>query len=154
MRTETIEVDERFGKEFAGRYVFQEITWAKRNRIIQKYTKYSKLSGEVESSDFIAIQAETIWASLKEQPESKPISLEKLLGEDIGIPIELGELFSKVANKLNGMSHEDLRFLLSRLDEESRIRLFQSFGFVKPSDGSPHSLQDSQPRPSSNSVSS
>jgi hypothetical protein len=152
MKTEVLEIDDRFGKDYQGHYVFQEITWAKRNRIIQKYTKYSKASGEVESSDFIAIQAETIWASLKEQPESKPISLEKLLGEDIGIPIELGELFSKVANKLNGMSHEDLRFLLSQLDEESRIRLFQSFGFVKPSDGSQHSSQDSQPKPSNNSV--
>jgi len=152
MQTENIELDERFGKEYAGRYLFQEITWAKRNRIIQKYTKYSKVSGEVESSDFIPIQAETIWAALKEQPESKPISLEKLLGEDIGIPIELGELFSKVANKLNGMSHEDLRFLLSQLDEESRIRLFQSFGFVKPSDGSQRSSQDSQQKPSNNSV--
>jgi hypothetical protein len=154
MKTEVLEIDDRFGKEYQGHYVFQEITWAKRNRIIQKYTKYSKASGEVESSDFIAIQAETIWASLKEQPESKPISLDKLLGEDIGIPIELGELFSKVANRLNGMSHEDLRFLLSQLDEESRIRLFQSFGFVKSSDGSQHSSQDSQQKPSSNFVSS
>jgi len=152
MQTENIELDERFGKEYAGRYLFQEITWAKRNRIIQKYTKYSKVSGEVESSDFIPIQAETIWAALKEQPESKPISLEKLVGEDIGIPVELGELFSKVANKLNGMSHEDLRFLLSQLDEESRIRLFRSFGFVKPSDGSQHNSQDSQQKPSNNSV--
>jgi hypothetical protein len=154
MKIETLEIDERFGEEYQGRYVFQEITWAKRNRIIQKHTRYSKASGEVESSDFIAIQAETIWASLKTQPESKPISLEKLLGEDIGVPIELGELFSKVANKLNGMSHEDLRFLLSQLDEESRIRLFQSFGFVKPSDGSQRNSQDSQQKPSSNSVSS
>jgi len=154
MKTEVLEIDDRFGKEYQGHYVFQEITWAKRNRIIQKYTKYSKASGEVESSDFIAIQAETIWASLKEQPESKPISVEKLLGEDVGIPIELGELFSKIANKLNGMSHEDLRFLLSQLDEESRIRLFQSFGFVKPSDGSPLSSLNNQQKPSSNSVSS
>ena len=152
MRTETIELDERFGKEYAGKYVFQEITWAKRSHIIQKHTKYSKLSGQVESSDFVAIQAETIWASLREQPASKPVSLERLLGEDIGIPTELGELFSKIANKLNGMSHEDLRFLLSQLDEESRIRLFQSFGFVKPSDGSQRSSQDSQQKPSNNSV--
>ena len=153
MKTESLEIDERFGKEYQGHYVFQEITWAKRNRIISKYTKYNKMSGEVESSDFIAIQAETILASLKEQPASKPISVEKLLGEDIGVPIELGELFSKIANKLNGMSHEDLRFLLSQLDEESRIRLFQSFGFAKPSDGSQHSSQGSQQKQSSNSPS-
>jgi len=154
MKTESLEIDDRFGQEYKGRYVFQEITWAKRNRIIQKHTKYSKASGEVENSDFIAIQAETIWASLKEQPQGKPISLEKLLGEDIGVPIELGELFSKIANKLNGMSHEDLRFLLEQLDEESRTQLFKSFGFVKPSDGLQHNSQDSQQKPSSNSLSS
>ncbi|MBS7633790.1 hypothetical protein KEJ15_09320 [Candidatus Bathyarchaeota archaeon] len=154
MKTESLEIDERFGQEYKGRYVFQEMTWAKRNRIIQKHTKYSKATGEVESSDFIAIQAETIWASLKEQPQTKPISLEKLLGEDIGVPVELGELFSKIANKLNGMSHEDLRFLLEQLDEESRIQLFKSFGFVKPSGGLQHSSQDSPQKPSSNSQSS
>ena len=152
MQTENIELDERFGKEYAGRYVFQEITWAKRNRIIQKYTKYNKLSGEVESSDFIAIQAETIMASLHGQPDSKPITLEKLLSEEDGVPIELGELFSKVANKLNGMSHEDIRFLLEQLDEESRIRLFQSFGYAKSSAGHQPSSQSSQPEQSKNSV--
>jgi len=144
MKTQFLEIDERFGKEYQGRYVFQEITWAKRNRIIQKHTKYSKVSGEVESSDFIAIQAETILASLKEQPESKPVSLEKLLGEDIGVPIELGELFAKIVNKLNGMSHEDLRFLLEQLDEGSRIQLLQSLGFVKRSDGLQPNSQNSQ----------
>jgi len=34
MQKETVEIDERFGKEYAGRYVFEEITWAKRSRII------------------------------------------------------------------------------------------------------------------------
>lgn len=135
MKTETLEVDCRFGEEYEGRYVFKEISWAKRNRIIQKYTRYSKFSGEVESSDYIAIQAETIMASLHSQPSTKPVSLEKLLAEEDGVPIELGELFSKVVNKLNGLSHEDLRFLLEQLDEESRIGLFRSFGYAKSSVG-------------------
>ena len=152
MKQEVLEIDERFGQEYQGKYVFGEITWAKRNRIIQKYTKYSRLSGEVESSDFIAIQAETIMASLHGQPDSKPMTLEKLLSEEDGIPIELGELFSKVVNKLNGMSHEDLRFLLEQLDEESRIRLFQSFGYVKSSDGSQLNSQSNLPEQSKSSV--
>lgn len=154
MRTEVLELDERFGREFAGRYVFQEITWAKRSRIIQKYTQYHPATGQVQSSDFIAIQAETIWASLKEQPVHKPLSLQKLLGENDGVPIELGELFSKVVNQLNGMTNEDMRFLLEQLDEENRTKLFQSFGFAKPSDGHQNSSQDSQPKPSNNSSSS
>jgi hypothetical protein len=154
MRTELLELDERFGQEFAGRYVFQEITWARRSRIIQKYTKYHPTTGQVQSSDFIAIQAETIWASLKEQPTNKPLSLQKLLAEDEGVPIELGELFSKIVNRLNGMSNEDVRFLLEQLDEESRTKLFQSFGFAKPSDGHHANSEGSQPKPSSNSSSS
>ena len=154
MKTEKIELDSRFGEEFKGVYAFAEITWAKRNRIIQKHTKYNKLSGDVENSDFIAIQAETIIASMHGQPTSKPITLEKLLGEEDGIPIELGELFSKVVNKLNGMSREDLRFLLEQLDEESRIHLLSSFGFVKPSDGLQPSLPSNQPEQSTSSAKS
>ena len=69
MKQEIIEIDNRFGEEYQGKYVFKEITWAKRNRIIQKHTKYSRLSGDVESSDFIAIQAETIIASMHGQPD-------------------------------------------------------------------------------------
>jgi hypothetical protein len=72
MRRETILISEEFGKEYAGKYVFSEISWAKRNRIIQKYTKYHSLTGQVAASDYVAIQAETIWASLKEQPPHNP----------------------------------------------------------------------------------
>ncbi len=145
MKTEKIEIDGRFGEEYQGTYSFAEITWAKRNRIIQKYTKYNKLSGDVESSDFIAIQAETIIASMHGQPQTHPITLDRLLAEENGIPIELGELFSKVVNKLNGMSREDLRFLLEQLDEENRTALLSSLGYAKHSDGHQPNLPNSQP---------
>jgi hypothetical protein len=154
VETSTIEIDTRFGEEFRGKYVFKEITWAKRNRIIQKYTKYNKLTGEVESSDFIAIQAETIIASMHGQPAAKPITLEKLLSEEDGVPIELGELFSKVANKLNSVAHEDLRFLLEQLDEQSRIQLLASLGYAKNSDGPQPNSQNSLPEQSRSSASS
>lgn len=110
MRTESIEIDERFGKEYAGRYVFQEISWAKRNRILQKYTRYNPQTGSVLTTDYVAIQAETILASLREQPENKPLTLEKMLseGED-GVPIEFGELLSKVVNRLNAVSVEETK---------------------------------------------
>ena len=144
MRTEKIELDNRFGEQYQGAYTFAEITWAKRNRIIQKHTKYNKFSGEVENSDFIAIQAETIIASLHGQPATKPITIETLLGEEDGIPIELGELFSKVTNKLNSVGWEDLRFLLEQLDEDSRIQLLASLGFVKNSAGPQQNLPSSQ----------
>ena len=100
MRKETVQIDERFGKEYAGKYVFQEISWAKRSRVIQKHTEYHPVTGQVMNSDYVAIQAETIWASLKEQPAEKPITLERLLSEEDGVPIGLGELFSQVVNRL------------------------------------------------------
>jgi hypothetical protein len=50
-------------------------------------------------------------ASLKEQPETKLITLEKLLSEENGVPIGLGELLSKIANSLNTVSIEETRFL-------------------------------------------
>ena len=152
MRTEKIELDERFGKEYAGRYVFQEISWAKRSRIIQKYTKYSQMTGQVVKSDYVSIQGETIFASLKEQPPHKPVSLEKLLSEEEGIPVELGELFSKVVNKLNGMANQDLRFLLEQLGEESRTQLLQSLGYVKRSGGRQNSSENNQQKQSSTSL--
>jgi len=109
MRTEVVELDDRFGKEYAGRYIFSEITWAKRSRIITKHTKYHPVTGAVLSSDLVGIQAETIWASLKQQPEHKPIALEKLLGEEEGVPVELGELFSTTVNKLCGLTMEEAK---------------------------------------------
>jgi len=109
MKTETIEIDDRFGEEYAGKYVFQEISWAKRSRIIQKHTKYHPVTGQVVNSDYVAIQAETIWASLKEQPAEKPITLEKLLSEEGGVPIGLGELFSQVVNRLCRVTLEEAK---------------------------------------------
>ena len=152
MKSETLDLGERFGKEYAGHYVFSEITWAKRNRIIQKYTKYSKFTGQVESSDFVAIQAETIMASLREQPQNKPITLEKLLGETEGVPIDLGELLSKVVNKLCNVSKEDSAFLLEQSEDKSQTKPSQSSDSAKSSDGPQTSSQGNQQKPSSNSL--
>jgi len=152
MRTETIEIDERFGKEYAGRYVFGEISWAKRSRTIQKHTKYSQMTGQVQSSDYVAIQAETIMASLKEQPEHKPITLEKLLAEENGVPIALGELFSKIANKLNGLTVEEARFLSDKSEEASRIQQSQSTSSAKSSDGPSQNYESNQQKPSNTSL--
>ncbi|MEM3577574.1 MAG: hypothetical protein QXX51_03855 [Candidatus Bathyarchaeia archaeon] len=124
MRTETVKIGDEYGEEYRGKYVFSELTWAKRSRIIQKYTKYHPLTGQVVSSDYIAIQAETIMASLKEQPPNKPITLEKLLSEDSehGIPIALGELFSQIVNHLNNVSLEEAAFLSEPSADKSQTK--------------------------------
>ena len=151
VKTETLEIDDRFGEEYAGRYVFQEISWAKRNRIIQKHTRYHGVTGQVLKSDYVAIQAETIWASLKEQPEEKPITLEKLLSEEDGISIELGELFSQIVNRLCSVTVEETRFLSGQSGETSHTQQSQTLGSAKSSDGPPTSSVSSQPKPSKSS---
>jgi len=154
MQSEAVELDDRFGKEYIGKYVFQEITWAKRSRIIQKHTRYHPVSGQVVNSDFVAIQAETIWASLKEQPARKPIALEKLLGEEDGIPVELGELFSKVVNKLCGMSRGGERFLSAQSEEANHIQLSQGSACARNSGGHQTNSTHSQLKQLRNSSSS
>lgn len=148
MKTETVEVNGRFGEEYVGAYVFQEISWAKRNRIIQKHTRYHPVTGQVVKSDYVAIQAETIWASLREQPTKKPVTLEKLLSEENGISIELGELFSQIVNRLCSVTVEETRFLSEQSDEESPISQSQSLGSAKNSGSPQTSSIGSQPKQS------
>lgn len=154
MRKEVIELDERFGKEYAGRYVFSEISWAKRSRIIQKYTRYSQQTGQVVTSDYVAIQAETIMASLKEQPPHEPITLEKLLSEEDGVPIELGELFSQIVNRLNAVGLEKTAFLSEPSENKSQAKPSQSSVCAKNSAGHHCSCENNRLKPSSNSLSS
>ena len=151
MRKEAIGFDDRFGKEYNGKYVFQEISWAKRSRIIQKHTKYHPITGNVLRSDYVAIQAETIWASLKGQPEGNPITLEKLLSEEDGVPIGLGELFSKVVNRLCAVTIEETRFLSEPCEEESHTQRSHGSASAKSSGGPRKNLTAPHQKPSKSS---
>lgn len=151
MPTESLEIDGRFGEEYKGKYVFRAITWAKRNRIMQKHTKYSPLTGQVVSSDFLAIQAETIMASLTGQPEGKPLTLEKLLGDDVGVPIGLGELFSQIANRLNGLGVDESRFLSDASETKSQTVPSLNSESARNSGGPQTNSESSQPEPSTSS---
>ena len=154
MRRETINLGNEYGEEYAGKYVFQELTWAKRSRIIQKHTRYHPVSGQVVSSDFIAIQAETIWAALKEQPPQEPLTLERLLGEEDGVPIALGELFSQVVNGLCAMTREETGFLSAQSNADSRTPQSPTSASAKSSGGPQPNSQGSQPEQSTSSPSS
>jgi hypothetical protein len=147
LRTETVEVDGRFGEDYAGRYIFGEISWAKRNRIIQKHTRYHPVTGQVVNSDYVAIQAETIWASIRKQPQTQPISLEKLLSDEDGVPIELGELFSQAANGLCSVTVEETRFLSGQSGEANPTKQSQSSGSAKSSASLQTSSTGNQPKP-------
>ncbi len=154
MKSESLEMDGRFGEEYQGKYVFKEITWAKRNRIIQKHTNYNKMSGELESSDFIAIQAETIMASMHGQPASHPVTLEKLLSEEAGVPIGLGEFFSQIVNRLNNVTSEESHFLSEPSSGKNQTPLSQTSDSTKSSDGPQINSAGNQPKLSSNASSS
>ncbi|MBN1245813.1 hypothetical protein JXA31_09500 [Candidatus Bathyarchaeota archaeon] len=154
MRKETINLGSEYGEEYAGKYVFQELTWAKRSRIIQKHTRYHPVSGQVASSDFIAIQAETIWAALKEQPPHEPLTLEKLLGEEVGVPIALGELLSRIVNGLCAMTRDETAFLSEQSDANSHTPQSQTSASAKNSAGPQPSSHGNQPEPSTSSPSS
>jgi hypothetical protein len=151
MRTEVLELDNRFGDEYKGKYVFQEISWAKRSRIIQKYTKYHPITGQVVKSDYVAIQAETVWASLKEQPSHKPVSLEKLLSEEDGISIGLGESFSQIANKLNNVGLEETRFLSEQSEDRPQTQTLPSSESAKSSKSCRQNSEGNQRKRSRNS---
>jgi hypothetical protein len=154
MRRETIELGTEYGAEYAGKYVFQELTWAKRSRIIQKHTRYHSVSGQVQNSDFIAIQAETIWASLKEQPPSQPLTLEKLLSEENGIPVPLGELFSNTVNRLCALTREETAFLSAPSDAKNPTSQSQTFDCARNSAGPQTSSHSNPPGQSTSSSSS
>lgn len=154
MRKEILVVGAEHGAEYLGRYVFEEITWAKRSRIIQKHTKYHPMSGQVISSDFVAIQAETIWAALKEQPSTQPLTLEKLLGEENGVPIALGELLSQTVNNLCAVTREETAFLSEPSDAKNPTQPSPTSAYAKNSVGFPPNLSDNQLEPSSSSSSS
>ncbi|MCL4410226.1 MAG: hypothetical protein M1356_07945 [Gammaproteobacteria bacterium] len=154
MRKQTTNIGNEYGAEYAGRYVFQEITWAKRSRIIQKHTKYHPISGQVQNSDFIAIQAETIWAALKEQPQTNPLSLEKLLGEENGIPIPLGELFSQVVNGLCALTREETAFLSEPSAAKNPTQPSPTSDCAKNSAGPQPNSPSNPPEPSTSTPSS
>jgi hypothetical protein len=154
MRRETVELGTEYGAEYAGTYVFQELTWAKRSRIIQKHTRYHPTSGQVQNSDFIAIQAETIWAALKQQPPNEPITLEKLLAEENGIPITLGELFSNIVNRLCALTREETAFLSAPSDANDPTQQSQTSASAKNSAGPQPNSASSQQGQSTSSRSS
>jgi hypothetical protein len=151
MKTQTLDLDERFGAEYAGHYVFGEITWAKRSRIIQKHTTYHPTSGRIEKSDFVAIQAETIWASLRTQPETHPLTLDKLQGETEGVPVQLGELLSKVVNKICGLTTDETDFLSSPSTAKPPTLQLPNTASAKSSDGPQINSPNKAPEPSSSS---
>src|SRR4030043_177765 len=107
--------------------------------------KIDAQTGEVLKTDYVAIQAETLYAAIVAQPENKPLTIAKLLDEENGVPDGLFKLFQKASNSINGVDPEEARFLLAQLSEEDLTRLLQSLGFAKSSAVSQEPLEKKEP---------
>lgn len=113
-----IKLDERFGKEYSGKYVFESITWGRSNEITSECTSVNPLTKQ-SKVDLRRLQALMLDASMVERP--KAITLEKLLSETDGIPMSLGELLMSAADYVNGFGNkerEELKNLKQRWDLE------------------------------------
>jgi len=105
-REKRIEIDDRFGKEFKGVYVFRTISWAESNRISGECTK---IIPQTKRSliDLKRMQALMVDSTLKERPEA--LTLQVLLGEDpkVLMPPVLGEILISATDLVNGYSEKD-----------------------------------------------
>jgi len=83
------------------------------------------------------------------------VTLEKLLSEDSekGLPIELGELFSQIVNRLNTLSFDETAFLSEPSGNKNRTQQSPNTGSAKNSQSSPAKSDENQPRASNNSSS-
>ena len=105
MRKE-VKLDNYFGKEYSGKYVFQTISWATSNRITGDCTSVDPVSRR-SSVDLKRLQALMLDATMIERP--KEITLDLLMSEepDKGLPPALGDLLMSLADKVNGYGDED-----------------------------------------------
>jgi hypothetical protein len=130
MKTQTIEIDNRFGEEYRGTYELRQVTQGEYEQIL---VSYMNTLGKVSKQDILKVNREMLWLALKKQPENKPLTREKVvLGQlPYGLSIRLQDGYDQV----NGLSLEEQRFLSEPSDDENQTRSCQSLCFVNDSDG-------------------
>lgn len=98
-------MDESFGKKFAGKYIFESISWGRSNRITGECTKVHPVT-RVSSIDMKKLQAMMLDATMIKRP--KAVTYEVLVSEntDQGLPPSLGEILMAMADKVNGYGKE------------------------------------------------
>ena len=130
MKTQTIEVDDRFGEEFRGTYELRQVTQGEYEQIL---VSYMNTLGKVSKQDILKVNREMLWLALKKQPENQPLTREKVvLGQlPYGLSIRLQDAYDQV----NGLSLEEQRFLSETSGDEDQMRSCRSLCFVNDSDG-------------------
>ncbi len=108
MQKQTVNVDKRFGDEFEGAYEFRQVTQGEYERVL---VSYMDALGKVAKQDVLKVNREMLWMGLTQQPESKPLSKDRIVQGQLpyGLSLRLQEAYDKV----NGLSVEEERFLPS-----------------------------------------
>jgi len=99
-----IKIDNRFGKEYSGEYIFRSITWGRSNEVTSECTSMNPITKQTKV-DLRRLQALMLDATMVERP--KEITIEKLLSLEDGIPMALGELLMAAADYVNGFSQKE-----------------------------------------------
>lgn len=145
MKTATVEVDRRFGEEYAGVYEFRQVTQGEYEQVL---VSYMDALGKIAKQDILKVNREMLWIALVRQPESRPLTRERVIQGQIpyGLSVKLQEAFDKI----NGLGAEEQRFLSGQSDEESRTQGSLNSCFVSDSDGLKPNTTRPAEEPSSN----
>ena len=101
-----LKLDEQFGKQFKGTYVFKAISWAVSNRITSECTQLNPITRQT-SIDLKKLQAMTLDASMVKRPSNVTLTMLEDENTETGLPLALGELLMAMADKVNGYGQED-----------------------------------------------
>ena len=117
MKNIVLKVDDSFGPAYKGEYVFEGITWGKYAQIMKKHTVSNQA---VVYTDEAKMNADLVLATLKSQPETKPVTMESLTSEDPekGLPPMLGAKLLECACNVSGLNRTDFFRFGSELAEK------------------------------------
>jgi len=100
-----IELDDRFGSQYKGEYLFVSISYGRSNAITAECTKVHPL-GQRTEIDVKTLNAKMVLATLIKKP--KIITLEHMVDESSnGLPTALGELLMAATDYVNGYSPKE-----------------------------------------------
>jgi hypothetical protein len=130
MQKQTAVVDKRFGDEFEGTYEFRQVTQGEYERVL---IGYMDALGKVAKQDVLKVNREMLWTGLIKQPESKPLTKDRVVQGQLpyGLSLRLQEAYDRE----NGLSIEEERFLPLPSSKNEPSQGSPSFTSAENSDG-------------------
>ena len=146
METARIEIDRRFGEEFAGVYEFRQVTQGEYERVL---VSFMDALGKIAKQDILKVNREMLWTALVNQPENKPLTKDRVVQGQLpyGLSIKLQGAYDRV----NGIEAEEQRFLSEPSDSANRTLDSASSCSASDSDGPKPSTTQPVEEPSLNS---